>query len=160
MTRSFQAPNAAPVNSTYESIFLAGGITGCHDWQTGVVERLLAETTDTMIFNPRRVAWDMLDKAETERQIRWEHHHLESADAVLFWFAPESIQPITLLEYGLHLREYRPLFVGVHPDYERSADLHLQTKLYRTAQTVHTSLDDLLAEVIKYLNGANYARSA
>jgi hypothetical protein len=81
-----------------KSLFVAGGISGCPDWQKEYVEML--RPLDIAVFNPRRANWKGLDPAETERQVIWEHTHLAKADVISFWFCAETLNPIALYELG------------------------------------------------------------
>lgn len=129
---SFEATN---------TLFLAGGISNCPDWQSPVAEMLLARTNYT-IFNPRRNGWSMDDEAEESRkQIIWEHEHLARSETILFWFPKETLCPITLLEYGKFLVSDRKLIVGTHPEYQRRLDVEVQGKLERPNIHVWDDLD-------------------
>lgn len=128
------------------ALFLAGGISGCPDWQAEAA----AELADTalVLLNPRRAAFALSDPAAAEQQIVWEHGHLRAAHAILFWFPCETLCPITLYELGAwSMDPAKPLFVGTHPDYQRRQDVVIQTRLARPALTVVHSLAALLAQV-------------
>jgi hypothetical protein len=113
------------------SIFLAGGITNCPNWQKDMVE--LLKDLDIVIFNPRRENFPIDDPTEAKRQIEWEFEFLDRADIILFWFAKGSLNPIVLFEYGkwlMNLRNnmnYKPLFIGIDPEYKRKQDVLIQT---------------------------------
>lgn len=124
------------------SLFLAGGISNCADWQAEVVKALA--DTDVAVLNPRRANFNIDDPNETIRQITWEFDHLQKATAILFWFPPETLCPITLFEYGKWLVRNKPLFVGCHPGYKRIDDVRYQTRLERPLLVVHTDLNQLL----------------
>ena len=70
---------------------------------------------------------------------------------ILFWFAPETICPITLFEYGKWLVSPKRLFVGCHQDYVRKQDVQIQTALERPFQKVHSTPYPLAVEVFDYL---------
>lgn len=128
-----------------KALFLAGGITGCPDWQTDVV-RMLSDTS-LIVFNPRRKDFPIHDPNAAEAQIRWEHQHLRRADAVLFWFPCETLCPIVLYELGAWSMTKKPIFVGCHPQYQRKQDVIIQTSLERPEVLVHDSLHNLVFEV-------------
>ena len=128
------------------SLFLAGGITNCGNWQQDMV-KLLAHT-DLTLVNPRRATFDITDPKMSELQIKWEHEHLSKVDAVLFWFPPETMCPITLYELGARAMTNTPIFVGVHPDYKRKFDVEMQLSLVRPEVEVVYSLEDLAEQVI------------
>jgi hypothetical protein len=83
---------------TLPAVFLAGGITGCPDWQAEVV-RMLADAP-LALLNPRREDFPIHDPAAAPAQIEWEYRHLGKADAALFWFPCETLCPIALDELG------------------------------------------------------------
>jgi hypothetical protein len=116
------------------AVFLAGGITGCSDWQQEIVSRL--QDQPVVLLNPRRANFPINDPTAAPEQIEWEHRHLRKADAIAFWFPFETLCPITLYELGAWSvyhddRGPRSLFVGVHPDYQRRQDVEIQTRLVR-----------------------------
>lgn len=117
--------------STQGTLFLAGGISNCPDWQ-GPTADLLVKYTDYEVFNPRRNGWNMEDSdAESEKQIIWEHDHLARSETILFWFPKETLCPITLLEFGKFLVSDKRLVVGCHPQYQRRLDVQVQGRLDR-----------------------------
>jgi hypothetical protein len=127
------------------SLFLAGGITACGDWQRDIAAALADLPFD--VLNPRRANFPINDPAAAEAQIEWEHRHLGRATAVLFWFPPETLCPITLYELGACSRTAKPLFVGTHPNYARKQDVVIQTRLARPEVNVVDSLAALVAQV-------------
>ena len=126
------------------SLFLAGGITGCPDWQAEVA-RLLADLPAALL-NPRRDNFPADDPAAAGAQIEWEHHHLRRATALLFWFPCETLCPITLYELGAWSMTAKPLFVATHPDYKRRLDVQIQTRLARPEVTVAPSLAEVAGQ--------------
>ena len=135
------------------SLFLAGGITNCSDWQKKVVEALGSH--HVVLLNPRRANFPMNDPEASDAQIKWEHEHLKKATMILFWFAPETLCPITLFEYGKWLVSPKPLFVGCDKDYSRKEDVIIQTALERPFQKVHEGLYPLIVEAHDFLGEVN-----
>lgn len=127
------------------SLFVAGGISGCPDWQKEYVEML--RPLDIAVFNPRRSNWKGLDPSETERQIMWEHSHLAKANVISFWFCAETLNPITLYELGFWMNSDKPIVIGSHIQYQRVADVVIQTKLARPDIKVVYSIKSLAEEV-------------
>lgn len=89
------------------SVFLAGTIDmgQSHDWQTELTQKL--QDLDILILNPRRTDWDASWRQEASNpqfreQVEWEMASMDSVDLIVFYFAPGSKSPITLLELGLH----------------------------------------------------------
>jgi hypothetical protein len=128
------------------SLFLAGGISGTHDWQTELVA-LLADLP-LVLLNPRRRNFPMDDPSAAQAQIEWEFHHLRRATAVVFWFPPETLCPIALFELGGRIAEPRQaLFVGTHPDYKRRLDIEIQLKLARPEIAAVTDIAALAEQI-------------
>jgi hypothetical protein len=123
------------------TLFLAGGITNCPDWQMEMVGRLA--DTDLTILNPRRANFPMDDPNASEEQIKWEHKHMNRVDAILFWFPPETNCPITLYELGMWNPRPKKIFVGCDPCYSRIVDVRVQTTLERPSLKVAVSLEEL-----------------
>jgi hypothetical protein len=130
-------------------VFLAGGITGCPDWQAVAAERLLPHAD---VLNPRRRIY-VAEGDEYERQVAWEYHHLRRAGLILFWFADEAIQAIALYELGAFAASDKPIAVGAHPGYPRRTDIVLQLSHARPGLTVHSSLESTIAAVVHALAG-------
>ena len=129
-----------------ESVFLAGGITGCRDWRAEVVAQLM--NSNLTLFNPLRPNFPIDDPSASVFQIQWEHEYLRKATAILFWFPAETLCPITLYELGAWSMTTKPLFVGVHPDYARIADVELQTRLVRPDVEIVYSVQALVAQLL------------
>lgn len=131
------------------AIFLAGGITGCPDWQSVLIP--LISHLDITIYNPRRDHFDVKDFSVAETQIAWEYERLHCVDAVSFWFAKETIQPIVLFELGGALERPITVFVGVHDAYPREFDVKKQIELSaRLIKLPVVSSIDRLAEQITW----------
>ena len=135
------------------SVFLAGGITRCPDWQQEM-RRILADF-DLVVLNPRRKNFPIHDPGAAEEQIAWEYTHLRAADAILFWFPCETICPIVLYELGAWSMTNKPIFVGVHPDYKRRQDVEIQTRLVRPEVEVVFTLQDLALRVATWRGGTS-----
>ena len=132
------------------SLFLAGGITNCPDWQQEIVKML--SDTDITILNPRRVNFPIHDPNAALEQITWEHHALRDAFAISFWFPMETICPIVLYELGAWSMTHKSIFVGMHPEYQRRQDVEIQTKLVRPEVKIVYSLEEL-AKQVRYFYG-------
>jgi hypothetical protein len=143
-----EVPHKIEVNK--KSIFLAGGITGCPDWQKKVVEKI--KDLDIVIYNPRRADFDVSDPNDSKVQIEWEHEMLKKADVISFWFCKETIQPITLYELGAHTVTSKPLIIGMDKGYERREDVEIQTKLERPDTEFVYSLKDLSDKIFRLFN--------
>ena len=143
-----EAPDARPEHS-YDrpAVFLAGGITGCEDWQGYVCERMGDDRV--VLLNPRRRGFDVARGDSAAQQIEWEWRHLHDprTTTTMFWFPPsgDTVQPIALFELGGALAGRRRIVVGAHPGYPRRADVVLQVPLFDPDLVVHDDLDDLIA---------------
>lgn len=133
---------------TERSVFLAGGISHTADWQS-VLRDLLAHE-NIALLNPRRKAYDYEDLSAERQQIGWEYAHLRKADAILFWFPEESVAPIALFELGAHTMTNKPIFVGVHPKYERRSDVEIQLSLVRPDIEIVYDLESLSGQIKRW----------
>ena len=136
------------------SIFLAGGISNCPDWQEGV-GKSLEENTHATIYNPRRVDFDITAYEDVSRQqITWEFYALRMSKVNLFWFPCETVCPITLFELGSAIHRLHPgaLMVGAHPDYSRRFDLIEQSRLAGSPIRIFDNLPELVHETEILLN--------
>ena len=104
----------APVKEEIDrySVFLAGSIEQgkAVDWQKDIAASL--EDLDGVLLSPRRDNWDAdwpndPDFSEFRQQVEWELEHIKLSDTVFFYFQPDTLSPISLLELGLVLGEGR-----------------------------------------------------
>lgn len=91
------------------SIFLAGSIEmgRADDWQSQVCEDF--KEFDINILNPRRKDWDSswiqtIDNPHFREQVAWELKNLELADLILMYLQPNTLSPISMLEFGLYAK--------------------------------------------------------
>lgn len=139
--------NPRTVDAYRKSIFLAGGISGCENWQKNMAS--LLSGSGLTILNPRREDFDVDKPGESNFQIEeWEYIHLRKVRARLFWFPNSTLCPITLLELGKFMEKSDPLFVGVDPEYKRKLDVEVQLSFSRPFDCqVHYSLENLAKAV-------------
>ncbi|MGH7175566.1 MAG: nucleoside 2-deoxyribosyltransferase domain-containing protein, partial [Minisyncoccia bacterium] len=143
--RYVECPEQYSGAGTDTSVFLAGGITSCPDWQAEMVK--LLSDTDLTLVSPRRKVWPIDRPEASEEQIVWEHQHFLRVDSILFWFPKETLCPIVLYELGAWLFRPKAVFVGTHPDYQRKQDVIIQSRLERPALKVVHTLEDLAGQV-------------
>ena len=143
----FESPEVAPIEAR-PKVFMAGGITGCPDWQAEL--KTVLEHTDAVLVNPRRENFPIHDPSAAADQIAWEFDALQCSQAILFWFPHETICPIVLFELGRWSWTNKPIFVGVHPDYQRRQDVDIQMRLARPEVPVVHTLHDLAQQVRKW----------
>jgi len=150
------SPERIPPSGVFPLIFLAGGITGCPDWQKRMPDLIYCpETLNPVYLNPRRDVFPMDEPSEAEKQITWECRALHRADAVLFWFPYNTLCPIALFELGVFCASSIPIFVGCHPLYKRKQDVTIQLGLRRPEVPVYFDLEELGKEVSRWLNRQN-----
>ena len=146
------------------SVFLAGGICNCANWQDDILLRLAHMDTDKLVvFNPRRENFPINDPNASYQQIEWEFKALEKADIFSMYFASGvSDQPICMYELGRNLvrmQDRHPkdwtsrLIISVEHDYLRRQDVLIQTELacgnlYVNAQDDIKCLQDEHAKMI------------
>ena len=120
------------------SVFLAGGVTGCWDWQKAVIEELekKEDTENLVVFSPRRENFPIEDPNAAQEQIEWEYKYLHIADIFSMYFtAGESTQPICMYELGVHLTRAEmgdlpeTVVISVEDGYVRSQDVIIQSEL-------------------------------
>lgn len=120
------------------------------EWQATVTKAL--EDLEVLICNPRRVTWDAswINSYESEHfrlQVEWELDAMEKADLILFYFAPDTKAPITLLELGLHARGKG--IVCCPEGYWRKGNVDVVCRRYGIPQV--DTLDELIARARKEL---------
>lgn len=127
------------------SVFLAGGITGCPDWQREIRPMLKG----FIILNPRRKNFPMDDPTAARYQIAWEHRHLRKADAIVFWFPRDNAAgcPIALFELGSWSVQSAKVAVGIERGYVREDDVRIQMELLTHEVPIVSSLPALAEKV-------------
>ncbi len=150
------APDNYELQKDEISVFLAGGITNCPQWQNDIIKRLEEEYYDTyklVVFNPRRENFPIHDKSASYRQIEWEFENLEKADIFSMYFCSGiSDQPICMYELGRNIAKMQMRFpidwnkriiVSVEDGYKRKQDVLIQTQLSCGAELfVNTQIDN------------------
>lgn len=134
-------------------VFLAGGITDCHDWQSSVIEELEklikeCKADNLVIFNPRRPRFPIGDSREASRQITWEYNALQKSEIFSMYFCKgKSDQPICMYELGRNLLKIiieerfgftvgaiNRIVVSVEDGYKRDNDVVIQSRLAFSGQ--------------------------
>ncbi|MDO5067634.1 MAG: nucleoside 2-deoxyribosyltransferase domain-containing protein [Propionibacteriaceae bacterium] len=80
-------------------VFLAGGITGCPNWQQKAISLIKAAATGLVVDNPRRSQAIPDHGHQAMAQISWEHCNLTSAGLILVhagWITTTDEQDLTL----------------------------------------------------------------
>jgi len=133
------------------SVFLAGSIEmgTAVDWQRELT-RQLADIKNLLILNPRRDDWDSswiqsIDNPQFREQVEWELKSQENADIIVFYFAPGTKSPITLLELGLFIK--KNVLVCCPEGYWRKGNVDIVCNRYGAELT--NTLEGLIAELRK-----------
>lgn len=140
-----KAPHDYSAYSDKKAVFLAGSIEmgRAERWQDAVVEALKDE--DILILNPRRSDWNSkweqsIEHPQFREQVEWELKALERADQILMYFAPDTMAPITLLEFGLYAKDQPEKLVVCCPDgYWRKGNVDIVCNLYGARQVADLS---------------------
>ena len=140
--RVITAPEEYKYNGLDTTIFLAGGICNCDNWQDIVIDELEKEFKDDdhiIVFNPRRKTFDMSNPKETEIQITWEFKYLQLMKIFTMFFANNpSDQPICMYELGRNLvrmeffydKNYKDrVVISACDGYSRKNDVVIQSGL-------------------------------
>ena len=135
-----KAPDDYSAHTGKKAVFLAGSIEmgRAERWQDAVVEALAGQ--DILILNPRRSDWDSsweqsIKHPQFRQQVEWELKALERADMVLMYFAPDTMAPVTLLEFGLYAKSAPEKLVICCPDgYWRKGNVDITCAMYGVRQ--------------------------
>ena len=158
------APNNYVLEDGEVSVFLAGGITNCPNWQEDIISRLKDLSTDKLVvLNPRRENFPINDPSASYQQIEWEFKALENADIFSMYFSSGvSDQPICMYELGRNLLKMQikkpidwkdRIIISTEEDYKRKQDVLIQTELacgdlFVNTQISDSALKDYHAEMI------------
>lgn len=151
-----KAPQAYEYDDDKIYLFLGGSIDmgSAEDWQTRLTKDL-SEYDDLVILNPRRDDWDSswvqdpTPGTQFYEQVEWELESQEQASAIVYYFAPDSKSPITLLELGLFADER--VIVCCPKEFYRYGNVKMVCDRYGIAMV--ESYEDLLSEIELSLEG-------
>lgn len=135
------------------SVFLAGGITNCPEWQQEIIGKL-GDIGFGCLLNPRRANFPIEDPNAAREQITWEFEALSQVDIFTMWYSnAPSDQPICFYELGrnLALRQVRDeleyVVIGVEKGFKRSQDVYIQTELVSKRLLVVDNFEDYVQQV-------------
>lgn len=144
-----RSPNQ--INNENKSLFLAGGISNCMDWQKIIEPKL--DRDDLNVINPRRKDWNIdADDDESVKQIIWEYEWIKKSDYISFWFPEETLCPITLFELGSALHTKNIVAIGIHPNYKRKLDVEIQVRFIHPNIDIVYDLDSFVDTIKKNIN--------
>lgn len=153
------APDEYKLEEKDVTVFLAGGITDCEDWQSKVIEEL-DNSSDNLehlvVFNPRRENFPIDDPLAAYKQIHWEFDNIERSDIFSMYFAASetSVQPICMYELGRNIARWQTRFpadwvdrivISVQNDYKRKNDVLIQSDLASYYKiNINTQINDIV----------------
>ena len=137
------APEKYDLKENEISVFLAGGITNCEEWQNKIIDYLkdnpYNDLNDLVVFNPRRENFPIDDKSAAQEQIEWEFNNIERCDIFSIYFCGGiSDQPICMYELGRNILRLQNRFpanwqerivISIEEEYKRKDDVIIQTRL-------------------------------
>lgn len=107
MTALFPPQRNLAEHPNYPVVFLGGSIEmgKAEDWQQRITQTIETIDSNILVCNPRRPDWDSsweqrADNPNFAEQVHWELDHLQRANVVVFYFQPDTMSPITLMELG------------------------------------------------------------
>ncbi len=147
---TFYPPQKIQLSQNQKSIFLAGSIDmgNAVDWQQEIIAHF-KENEALCFLNPRRKDWDRsweqtIENKHFNVQVTWELDALELADLIVFYFAPTSQAPISLLELGLFARN-KNVVVCCPTGYWRKGNVDIVCQRFGVKQV--ESLEKLMEEI-------------
>lgn len=155
------APEHQNVNTDI-CIFLAGSIEMglAEEWQeeaTMIIEKYMAKNyielnSKITVLNPRREDWNNslsqdATNPEFYQQVNWELRGLDKSSHVLFYFAGNTMSPISLMELG---KFYSKAFVVVDEKYKRKGNVDIFCDFFDVPQ--YNTIEDAVEAIFKTLN--------
>lgn len=154
----YTPPQYPLLNDSWEvPIFLGGSIEmgKAIKWQDEFInmckEKFQSSVYHLAILNPRRDDWDSTWKQSIEngqfyQQVDWELYYLEKCKFKLFYFAKDTMSPISLLEFGrFSALSPEKILLCVDKEYGRKGNLDVYCHKYQIPQ--YNSLE----EIVNYL---------
>ena len=127
-------PPEKPQYTTDKSVFAAGSIEmgRAVQWQKQMAATL--QDLPITLCNPRRGAWDpnVTQSAKDEafkQQVEWELAALQKADIIIFFFDPNTVSPVTMMELGLWASSGKAI-VCCDSRFWRAGNIHLVCERY------------------------------
>ena len=156
--RVFTPPTFPSLDGT-KSVFLAGSIEmgAARNWQEEFIKDFISQTRplsiegEFTILNPRRPDWDSTWKQEIQdanffQQVTWEMDYLTKADHRVFYFAKDTISPISLLELGIHTM-FPNNYVIIEDGYKRRGNVEITCSRFDIP--IFKTTHDLISKIIE-----------
>ncbi len=159
------APEIWPMPDENPRLFLAGSIEmgKAEDWQSKVVYAM--KKSDVTILNPRRPDWNSTWKQDPDfkpfrDQVEWEQLAIASSHIILFYFAPGTQSPISLLELGQCINRWwdSKLVVCCPRDFHRYGNVAITCELHK--ERVYETLNDAITMVQYHVEAFKKERDA
>lgn len=146
-----KAPHEYAVYRHLPAVFLAGSIEMgvAERWQEKIAHAF--EGKDILILNPRREEWNSewrqsIDHPQFREQVEWELNGIDNAKLVIFYFAPDTKSPITLLELGMQSTAHPEKMIVCCPEgFWRKGNVDIVCKRFQIHQV--DTLEDLIEAV-------------
>lgn len=136
-------------------LFLGGSIEmgKAEKWQEKTVACLSKNNYNNLIIlNPRRDDWDSswdqspIPGTKFYEQVQWELLAQEQSQIICYYFAKETLSPITLLELGLFgLRKDKKIIVYVDQNYLRRGNVIMTCDMYNINWC--SNFEDFIADI-------------
>lgn len=143
-----KAPHEYAVHRHLPAVFLAGSIEMgvAERWQEKIAQAF--QGRDILILNPRREEWNSawrqsIDHPQFREQVEWELNGIDNAKLVIFYFAPDTKSPITLLELGMQSTAHPEKMIVCCPEgFWRKGNVDIVCKRFQIHQV--DTLEDLI----------------
>lgn len=148
MATVVKAPHCRDYDSREIGIFLGGSIDQgkAVDWQSQFIKAFEKYPDYVTLYSPRRDDYDAtwvqdISNPQFKEQVEWELTQLEDVDLTIFYFDPNGLAPITLMELGCFGSNYNTL-VCCPEGYWRRGNVQVYCERYGIP--LFDNLDDLI----------------
>lgn len=163
------APNPVDWFDKNFKIFLAGSIElgKAENWQNELYQKFYDSEFydkqnifyDVTLINPRRNSWSAefgytSECEEFAKQVNWELEAMENSDLIIMYLQPESMSPVSLMEFGLYCGSLESKMIVCCPDgFWRKGNIEIMCKRYSIP--LYNSKEDLINAVKEILKERN-----
>jgi hypothetical protein len=151
--RVYMAPELPLIGRDDKVIFLGGSIEmdTAPKWQNEFIEKLKPLDDTWIVLNPRRTDWDStwvqsIENPQFFQQVLWEMRGLARADHKVFYFADNTLSPITLLELGKY--GGWNAYIVCEAVYKRRGNVEIFC--YENDIPIYRDMDEVIKELHKY----------
>ena len=143
------------------TLFLAGGITNCRQWQKELINMFKNYQSqhgqlNLTIFNPRRQNFPIDDPNASFEQIKWQFEYIQKSDIFSMFFCGDtnSSQPICFYQLGKQLglrknNNFNNIVITAEPQFSRYEDVVIQTQLIsNNGLNVFNNLNEHFKQII------------